>query len=114
MSRWWSKAVGGGLVCLVAGCAHGGNTRLPVLDPPDPDIEKQSYRFHDPYPDEDVGPETSHRPREFVRQRTEPRRAAEQRALMGVPAPYSPYSDPALPPAPEYPSGGNYPQSLRY
>ncbi|MEX0704766.1 MAG: hypothetical protein WD069_21895 [Planctomycetales bacterium] len=108
MSRWTAVFVRTGILCLLGGCVHGGNTRLPRLDYRDPVVEKHSYRLHDPFPDAAAGPETMQRPREFVKQRSEPRRAAEQRTLQGLPAE-------AIPPGAEpLPPGAEYPQSLRY
>lgn len=59
----------------VAGCASQ-NTRLPSLAYGDPKAERRGYDYHDPYPEGQVGPFVE-RPREAVRQRSEPRRTME-------------------------------------
>jgi hypothetical protein len=60
-------------------------------------VEKQSYRIHDPFPDEDLGPDTMTRPRGFVEPRSEPRKILESRSLLGldaVPAPSNSFNYP--------------------
>lgn len=71
-------------------------TRLPTLYPRDPRLERRLYEFHDPFPDENLGPETSGRPRSFSVPRTEPRRALEFRMLQGL-RPEAEPSGPRLP-----------------
>jgi hypothetical protein len=71
------------IACL-AGCPTPDNTRFPTLAPRPPAIERQSYQRHDPYPNENLGPETFTRPREFREQREEPRRVREGQPLPGV------------------------------
>ena len=66
-------------LCLVAGCVNPTRTRLPSLGYGDPRAERQSYNIHDPLPERDIGPMVE-RPREFARERTEPRRTIERRA----------------------------------
>lgn len=69
---------------LAAGCFNPAFTRLPMLDPGQPQVEKRSYERHDPFPDRLSAPDTQVRPREFNGQRTEPRRALEERLLQGT------------------------------
>src|SRR5690606_38402353 len=54
--------VGSAAVC---GCVNPMNTRLPTVATPPPPVEKRSYDIHDPFPDEDLGPDTMTRPRGF-------------------------------------------------
>ncbi len=68
---------------LLPGCLTPINTRLPSLVPSHPSVEKRSYERHDPFPDRWLGPDTQVRPRGFNNQRTEPRRALEERLFQG-------------------------------
>ena len=54
---------------------------MPQLMPRHPAAEQRAAEYHDPFPDESIGPSTGNRPRGFTRQRTEPRRAAELRGI---------------------------------
>lgn len=69
----------------LSGCVNPFNTRLPTVATPPAPVEKQSYNIHDPFPDEDLGPDTMTRPRGFVQPRAEPRKIQEGRALLGLP-----------------------------
>lgn len=60
---------------FLAGCASQ-NTRMPSLAYGDPRSDRRGYDYHDPYPESNVGPFVE-RPREAVRQRSEPRRTME-------------------------------------
>jgi hypothetical protein len=85
----------------VCGCINPFNTRLPTVNTPPAPVEKRSYSIHDPFPDEDLGPDTMTRPRGFNEPRAEPRKILESRALLGldrVPAP---------------PNSFNYPDTVR-
>lgn len=66
--------------------------------------ERRAFERHDPYPLEDLGPDTFTRPRAYIEPRDEARRAAEQRMLRGM-------SLEALPPVPA--TGNTYPNALR-
>ncbi|MEZ6062533.1 MAG: hypothetical protein R3C19_19495 [Planctomycetaceae bacterium] len=72
-------------LCMLGGCMSPMNTRLPTWWTAPPQLEAKAYQRQDPFPDVDLGPDTLSRPREFTRPRSEPRRAAEQRLLQGVP-----------------------------
>src|SRR3712207_9149809 len=65
--------------CLLAGCITPWNTRLPTFEPRPPALERRSFQVHDPFPEDDIGPETMVRPREFREPRDETRRATEGR-----------------------------------
>lgn len=93
-------ALGWGCVA-VSGCINPSNTRLPTLHSPPAPVEKQSYRIHDPFPDENLGPDTMTRPRGFSEPRAEPRKILESRALLGL-------DRPPLPP-----NSFNYPDAVR-
>lgn len=60
----------------LAGCISSQNTRMPSLAYGDPRADRRSYDYHDPLPESQVGPFVE-RPREAVRQRSEPRRTME-------------------------------------
>ena len=98
----------GGLAvpCLLAGCITPWNTRMPTVEPSHPAVERRSFQVHDPFPEEDLGPDTMVRPREFREPRELPRRAVEGRSFLGMPAESAPVG-PAFPPTTQ-----NYPHSV--
>ena len=55
--------------------------QMPQLMPRHPATEHRAAEFHDPYPDESIGPSTGSRPLGFKRQRAEARRAADLRGV---------------------------------
>ena len=55
--------------------------KMPELMPRHPAAEHRAAEYHDPYPDESIGPSTSSRPPGFTRQRAEARRAADLRGV---------------------------------
>ena len=66
--------------CLLQwGCFNPALTRLPAFNAGHPLVEKRSYERHDPFPDRLNGPDTQVRPRDFNDQRSESRRALEER-----------------------------------
>jgi len=88
------------MLCFgLSGCVNPMFTRLPSYWTYHPTSEARAYEQQDPFPDPDIGPEVSSRPRGFDRPRTAPRKAAEQRLLYGTP--YAPENIP-----PGYPQGG--------
>ena len=89
------------------GCISPLNTRLPTVESRHPELEKRSYERHDPFADRLKGPDTQTRPRGFDIQRTEPRRALEDRMLQGSPLENEP-------PAPRLPrTGWRYPNVVQ-
>lgn len=86
-----------------AGCVNPMNTQFPQPFPTNLQAEELSYRFHDPFPDNDIGPSTATRPPSYMQQRSVDRRAAENRMLRGYNLQQAPVS--AVPPraAYEYP-----------
>lgn len=94
-----------GASLLPAGCMSYW-TQMPTFQHGDPQLEKRGYERFDPFPDEDLGPDTMTRPRGFMEQRTMPRRAIEDRGQQfGQPA-----AGPATPQPP--PSSWNYPDAV--
>ena len=91
---------------LLGGCITPWNTRLPTLGTRPPVVEGRSYQLHDPFPDPMTGPDTMNRPREYIEPRSEPRRAREGRALLGMPQ-----TVPVAPTLP--PSSWQYPDAVR-
>ena len=69
-----------GCAALMAGCISPQNTRLPTLRPSSAAAERQSYVYHNPLPDREVGPPID-LPRGFDRQRSEPRRTLERESI---------------------------------
>jgi len=55
--------------------------QMPQLMPRHPATEHRAAEYHDPYPDESIGPSTGSRPLGFKRQRAEARRAADLRGV---------------------------------
>lgn len=82
------------LTFLFSGCFSSDQTRLPSWGVNSPNVERREYQKHDPYPDTSYGPDLQTRPREFSTQRTETRRAVENRTLLGTP-PNTPSSLPS-------------------
>lgn len=91
---------------LVCGCLNPFTTKLPSVHPRHPEAEKKSYQLHDPYPSEELGPETLSRPRGFDVPRSEQRRALESQMLPQTP----PNETPATPRHPR--RNRQYPQSV--
>jgi len=73
-----------GLILVTAGSGCLLDTRfvqMPQLMPRHPATEHRAAEYHDPYPDESIGPSTGSRPLGFKRQRAEARRAADLRGV---------------------------------
>ncbi len=69
---------------LLTGCLTPQNTHFPEPIPRrSVRAEELSYRFHDPFPDQSIGPETFTRPPSYSKQRDPARRAEENRILRG-------------------------------
>ena len=70
------------LVASGAGCLFDTRfVKMPELLPRHPATEHRAAEYHDPFPDESIGPSTGNRPLGFKRQRTGTRRAAELRGI---------------------------------
>jgi hypothetical protein len=82
-----------------AGCFSPNHARFPIAQPSHPQSEAQAFQLQDPFPDPDIGPDIMSRPPDYLRPRTESRKAAEQRLFQGTP------SGPEYMP-PGYPRGG--------
>lgn len=67
---------------LLGGCFSPQELQMPRFGPRPPALEKLSYEFHDPFPDNQLGPEINHRPPGFREQRAQPRDLKEARAMV--------------------------------
>jgi hypothetical protein len=64
------------------GCAYDPRKfQLPQLMPRHPEVERRAAEYHDPFPDDRLGPGSSTRPPGFSRQRTTTREAFELRGI---------------------------------
>lgn len=63
----------------VGGCVGPAETQFLSVTPRRPDIEARSYDWHDPFPDENSGPDTATRPRSFVEPRSDTRKLFDLR-----------------------------------
>lgn len=79
------KITGVAATCLLmTGCFSDAFTRLPAFGNGQPQVEKRSFERHDPFPDKMSAPDMQVRPREFSNQRSEPRRALEEKLFQGT------------------------------
>ena len=62
---------------LLVGCISPQNTRFPTLRPSNVAAERQSYVYHNPLPDNEVG-QAIDLPRGFDKQRAEPTRVQQR------------------------------------
>ena len=70
------------LIAQLTGCAYDPRRfRLPEVWPRHPEIERRAAEYHDPFPDDAIGPTADSRPRGFGRQRSTTRRAADLRSV---------------------------------
>ncbi len=74
-----------GLAVAIAGCPNPQTTRLPTLAPQNPYAERAASQRHDPFPLDDLGPETYVRPPDFEDPRSQPRRAQDGQLYRGLP-----------------------------
>lgn len=75
---WWV------IVLVLAGCQNTQETRFLTWFPRPAAQESRSYDFHDPFPDESLGPNTFTRPRAFMQPRTEQRKTNDLRFLQAA------------------------------
>lgn len=80
--RWWWAAGMCGL--FFAGCIGPQETRLLTCNMRDLNVEARSYDSHDPFADENSGPETFSRPRTFVEPRSDSQKAFNMRKLSAM------------------------------
>jgi hypothetical protein len=92
---------------LLTGCLTPQNTRFPEPFPRNVRSEALSYRFHDPFPDDSIGPNTFSRPPSYQKQRDPARRAEENRILRGYNLEQAPTG--SLPPK----TAWDYPQAVQ-
>lgn len=86
MVRLINRAATASLVLIVisafSGCILDPRfLKMPNFNPRHPDIEHRAAEYHDPWPDDAIGPSTGTRPLGFTRQRSWTRRAAELRGI---------------------------------
>lgn len=65
----------------LAGCAADPYLKTPTLQARSPAAERRAAEYHDPFPDDEMGPKTFSRPRDFHMPRTTTRQSAELRSL---------------------------------
>jgi hypothetical protein len=75
---WWM------IVLVLAGCQNTPETRFLSWFPRPAAQERRSYDLHDPFPDEQLGPNTFTRPRGFVQPRTEQRKTNDLQFLQAA------------------------------
>lgn len=77
MTRWTGML----LATMMAGggCVGPAETQFLSCVPRRPDIEARSYDWHDPFPEESIGPDTATRPRSFVEPRSDTRKLFDLR-----------------------------------
>jgi hypothetical protein len=83
---WRNRAAGVSLMGAVAlaGCIGPRETQYLTLRPRPPAVEARSYDWHDPFPDEAIGPDTATRPRAFTEPRTDTRKNFDQSFLQAM------------------------------
>ncbi len=70
------------VTATLSGCAYDPKRfKVPEAWPRHPEIERRAAEYHDPFPDDSIGPTADSRPRGFGRQRSETRRAADLRSV---------------------------------
>ena len=72
------------MTLALAGCVGPRETQYLSCIPRPPQVEARSYDYHDPFPDENAGPETVTRPRSFVEPRTDTRKNYDLRFLQAA------------------------------
>lgn len=89
MGHAMERSVGLVLILALAGCSTT-EVRFPSCQPRPTEVEAKSYTWHDPFPDEEIGPKTFSRPRTFSEPRSESMKnymQRNQRAAYGFPLP---------------------------
>lgn len=92
--RYWVGLLSGTLLSVM-GCVGPEFARYPTAMTLFPHAENMAYQRQDPFPDPDIGPSTDSTPRGYDRPRSEPRKAAEQKLMQGLPV-----GPEAVPPGP--------------
>jgi hypothetical protein len=88
------------MLILAGGLAGCQETRFLSCRTRDPRVESRSYDLHDPFADEEMGPETYSRPRDFQLPRSDTRKTFDLRNLQasrGINPPVQAYWDPMAP-----------------
>lgn len=105
--RWCPVALSRGslaMLLILAGCINARTTRLPSLAAGDPRSEAAAYQYHDPFPERELAPSMSTRPRGFDVARPETRRVLENSR--------GPLASPAGASAAAYPPPRQYSQAV--
>ena len=98
------------MTLTMTGCLNPAFYRLPSFWTSSADVERREYQYHDPFPDDQSGPSTGVRLRNYNEQRPLPVRIREKydgsrvrpQLAPGVPAPVGP------------PAGSQYPQVVPF
>lgn len=69
------------IACCASGCIRDPYLRLPQWEHRSLATERRAAEFHDPFPDETMGPRVDGRPRDASLQRTTARQASDLRGL---------------------------------
>ena len=77
-------ATGTMVLLPMSGCLSSRNVRLPTFVPRSSEYERAEATVHDPFPRNDLGPDTSMRPLGFTEPRHEPRNVKEKTGLSGL------------------------------
>jgi hypothetical protein len=78
--RGWVVVVALGL----CGCIGPRETQFLSCVPRPPHVEARSWDWHDPFPDENAGPDTVTRPRSFMEPRSDTRKSFDLRFLQAM------------------------------
>ncbi len=71
----------GASCALLSGCMTDPYLKWPSIAPRSASAERRAAEYHDPFPDDQMGPKTFSRPRDFQAPRTTTRQSAELRSL---------------------------------
>ena len=92
------------------GCIQPWNYRLPTFWTRPPEVERQEYQYHDPFPDNQTGPNTGTRPKEYNIQRSQPVHIREKYDGTRIRQPVGGAVPPPVGPSP----GSEYPQVVPF
>ena len=80
MKRAMERGIGMFVILMVSGCGTPETRWLSVRPRPVRD-EVASYKWHDPFPDEEAGPKTFNRPRTFLEPRSDAQKSFDLRYI---------------------------------
>ncbi len=93
-----------------SGCLQPWNYRFPTFWTRPPEVERQEYQYHDPFPDDQTGPRMGTRPYEYNDQRPLPINIREKYDGTRVRQPLEGTVPPPVGPSP----GTEYPQVVPF